>query len=106
MSHRTAADPERVRRAHAANLDPEAADRVMSREFRTVAPRDRDVWDRHPVTDPDAVARLARDIARDAVIPDALAVSCAEHDAAPGVYCWRGARGVCAARLEGRPRRA
>jgi hypothetical protein len=106
VSHRTAADAERVRRAHAPNLDPEVADRVMSREFRTDAPRDRDVWDRQPVADPAAVARLSRDIARDAVIPAALAVACGEHEAAPGVYCYRGVRGVCAARIDGRNRHA
>lgn len=109
MSHRTTDDDrERVRRGHSARIDSETADRVMSREFRTVAPRERETeaWDRHPIAEPAAVANLTRDLARVAVLPDALAVPCAEHDAEPGAYCYRGARGVCAARLDGRPRHA
>jgi len=101
MSHRTDTAPERVRRAHAARLDPEIADRVMSREYRTVEPRERDayVWDRHPEADPAAVARLADELARDAVTPGALGVACAEHDAEPGVPCWPSMRAVCGARV-------
>lgn len=108
MTRRTDTAPERTRRAHADRLDPETADRVMNREYRTVTPRQRDayVWDRHPVAEPAAVERLAGELARDAVMPDALAVACAEHDAVPGVYCYRGARGICAARLERRQRHA
>lgn len=104
MSHRTDPASERVRRAHAANLDPEIADRVMRREYRTAAPRERDAdaWDRHPIAEPAAVAHLARDLARDAVIPSALAIPCAEHAAEPGAHCFRAVRGVCATRLEGR----
>lgn len=104
MTHRTDTTPERVRRAHAPTLDGETADRVMNREYRTVEPRERDAeaWNRHPEADPAAVAHLAGVIARDAVMPDALAVRCDEHGAEPGVYCYRGARGVCSARLGGR----
>jgi hypothetical protein len=54
--------------------------------------------------DSGAVALLTAALARDAVVPDALVVACAEHEAEPGVYCYRGARGVCAERLDGRPR--
>lgn len=101
MSHRTA-DPERVRRAHASRIDAETADRVMSREYRTVAPRERGADAREPETTPSpaAVARLAHDLARDAVTPGALALACTDHDAEPGAYCYRGARGVCADRIE------
>lgn len=43
-------------------------------------------------------------LAHDAVMPDALAVACADHTAAPGVYCYLGARGVCRDRLDRRRR--
>jgi hypothetical protein len=58
------------------------------------------------VPDSAAVARLTTELARDAVMPDALAVQCAEHDAEPGEYCYRGAQGVCGARLDLRHRHA
>lgn len=117
MSHRTA-DAERVRRAHASRLDPETADRVMNREWRSATPRrgvpedDRTARALMPehAASPDASepsespAHVLDRLAHDAVMPDALAVACAEHDAAPGVYCYRGARGVCRDRLDRRHR--
>ncbi len=59
-----------------------------------------EVWDRNT---PEAIREQ---LARDAVIPDALAIACTAHDAEPGVYCYRGAHGVCGTRLDLRPRHA
>ncbi|WP_314855289.1 hypothetical protein, partial [uncultured Microbacterium sp.] len=72
---------------------------TVPREFRTVAPREAEPWERPLTADAAAVARLSRDLARDAVMPGALGVACSEHDAEAGAYCYRGARGVCAARI-------
>lgn len=92
-------DAHRIRSAHHDSLDPEAADRVMNREYRTSVRRDREVRDRPPVADPEAVTALGLALARAAVVPRALAVSCSEHDAAPGAYCARGIRYVCPNRV-------
>ncbi len=92
-------DNHRIRSAHHDRLDPETADRVMSREFRTVEPRDRAEQDRHPVADPSDVANLTRHLARVAVVPRALAVACPEHEVEPGQFCTRGIRYVCPSRL-------
>lgn len=73
MSHRLSDDDrERVRRGQYARIDHEAADRVMNREWRAAVPRERGEGDRHPVADAD---RLARNLARGAVMPGALAVA-------------------------------
>lgn len=92
-------DTHRIRSAHHDALDPEAADRVMQREFRTAVRRDRGDTARLPEADPADVAALASALTRDAVVPGALAVPCGEHDAAPGHYCGRGLRYVCMARV-------
>lgn len=43
---------------------------------------------------------LIRDrVRRTALVPAIISVPCAEHDAQPGEYCYRTARGVCAARI-------
>lgn len=118
MSHRTA-DAERVRHAHASRLDAETADRVMNREWRSATPRraapddDRTARaltperDASPAAEPgESPARVLDRLTREAVMPDALAVACSEHDAEPGAYCYRGARGVCRDRLDRRPRDA
>ncbi|UJP10631.1 hypothetical protein L2X99_02860 [Microbacterium sp. KUDC0406] len=100
MTHRID-DSHRIRSAQHGGLDPETADRVMDREFRTRESRrdDRDVWDDHPVADPAVVALVASQIARDAVMPGTLAIACTVHDAQPGAYCFRGAHGVCGDRI-------
>jgi hypothetical protein len=99
-------DQHRIRSAHHDRLDPEAANRVMDREFRapTPQPHDGHAANRCVEADPGAVAVVAAAIARDAVVPDALAVACHEHDAKSGTYCFAGVRGVCADRIARRPR--
>lgn len=92
-------DTHRIRSAHHDALDPEVADRVMQREFRTIARRDRDVRQRQVEADPAEAAALASSLARVAVVPGALLVACSEHAAAPGEYCGSGLRYVCANRV-------
>lgn len=97
MSHR---ETHRVRTSHYDRIDQEASTRIMTREWRTATPRRAapavvSAPGEHP-----AIVRAR--LARDAVVPGALAVSCAEHDAEPGAYCYPGARGVCGARLDRR----
>lgn len=101
MTHRTDTTPERVRRAHAPALDGETADRVMNREYRTVEPRERDAeaWNRHPEADPAAVARIAVELARDAVVPLALTRRCPDCGAEPGVSCARAMVAACGSRV-------
>ena len=107
MSHR---DTHRIRTTQHDRIDPEAADRVMSREWRSAirrrdAPADdrtaRALDTRH---DSDREADMSpalvhARIARDAVVPGALAVPCLDHRAAPGEPCFTTARGVCGPRL-------
>lgn len=114
MSHR---DTHRVRTTQHDRIDPEAADRVMMREWRSairrrdapaddrtaraltpVSPANRGPSDRDADMPP---ALVHARIARDAVVPGALALACLDHHSAPGEYCFRTARGVCGARLHG-----
>ncbi|MGV2985910.1 hypothetical protein ACNPNP_19640 [Microbacterium sp. AGC85] len=92
-------DAHRIRSAHYASLDPETADRVMQREYRSAVRRDRGVRERRPEVDPAAVIALTSALARVAVVPGALLVPCAEHRAEAGRYCGRGIRYVCADRV-------
>lgn len=115
MSHR---ETHRVRTTQHDRIDPEAASRVMTREWRSATPRraapddDRTARamttgrDAHPdASEPgESPARVHARLARHAVMPGALALACSAHDAAPGAYCYSGARGVCGDRLDRRPR--
>lgn len=101
MSHR---ETHRVRTSQYDRIDQEAATRIMTREWRDATPR-RDAPNIVP-HDGESPAVVLDRLARDAVVPDALSVRCAEHDAEPGAYCFRGAHGVCRTRLDLRPRHA
>lgn len=90
MSHR---ETHRVRTGHYERIDQEAASRIMTREWRGAIPR-REMP--APVQEngetPDAVeARLARE----ALVPGALAVVCPVCGAAVASYCTTGILGVC-----------
>lgn len=114
MGHRTANnDRERIHLArHPAYISDDhrrktesVYQKMVTGRYRSTIRAEREPYhDRTP--DSAAVARLASELARDAVMPDALAVACAEHDAEPGAYCFLGARGVCRARLSRRTRDA
>jgi hypothetical protein len=118
MSHRTAWDDrERVRRAvHPEHITDD--NRAMTESALRAIAEGRYLGDpsrstaasrlgRESATaDPAESAALAARLARESVTGAALAIPCREHDAAPGAYCYRGARGVCSARLERRPRHA
>ncbi len=112
MSHRTADnDRERIHLArHPGYISDEHRRKTENVYQKMAAGRYRSTirTEREPVPTPDAaaVARLTSELARDAVMPDALTAPCAAHDAEPGVYCYRGAHGVCGHRLDLRPRHA
>lgn len=112
MSHRTADnDRERIHLARHPGYISDDHRRKTENVYQKMATgryRSTIRAEREPDRTPDAaaVARLASELARGAVMPDALAVACTEHDAEPGVYCFRGARGVCGSRLDLRPRHA
>lgn len=119
MSHR---DTHRIRTTQHDRIDQEASSRIMTREWRSaIRRRDAPADDRtgralaefnpasRGLNDRDAEmspALIHARIARDAVIPGALALACVDHDAAPGEYCFGAARGVCGARVHGRRRDA
>ncbi|GAA1147697.1 hypothetical protein F6W69_11620 [Microbacterium oxydans] len=116
MSHRTADnDRERIHLArHPGHISDDRRDQtetayreIVSGRYqgksRSLAALDLG-HDRTP--DAAAVARLASELSRSAVMPAALAISCPEHHAAPGAYCFRGAHAVCGDRLDRRPRHA
>lgn len=114
MSHRTADDArERIHHArHPGHISDAERDATETAYREMVAGRFRGVsrssaainLGREESRDLAAVAALRRDLARDAVVPAALAVACREHDAESGAYCYRAARGVCSARIDRRPR--
>lgn len=87
----------RVRTSHYDRIDQEASTRIMTREWRTATPRqDAPAVVQEGGETPAVVhARLARD----AVVPDALALSCRAHHAEPSVPCWRSMRAVCPDRI-------
>lgn len=114
MSHRTTADdrervqlarhPARFSDAHLTATE-EAYREIAAGRYRGVS-RSTVGLNLGQVESPDAavVAALARALAHAAVVPNAVAVACPEHGAEPGQWCYRGARGVCADRIERRPR--
>lgn len=97
MSHR---ETHRVRTSHYDRIDQEASSRIMTREWRTATPRRDASPASTAVGEPRAIVSVR--LRREAVVPGALAVACTEHDAEPGAYCYRAARGVCSARLDRR----
>lgn len=112
MSHRTADnDRERIHLArHPGYISDEhrrktetVYQKMAEGRYRSTVQAEREP---DPTPDAAAVARLTSELSRSAVMPAALAISCAEHDAAPGAYCFRGARAVCGDRLDRRPRHA
>lgn len=70
--------------------DPEWIARQDAYKRQAADPRN------HVEPTPEAIRERVK---RTALVPAIITVPCADHDAAPGEFCYRGARGVCAARI-------
>lgn len=110
MSHRIDS-PERIRRAHSDRLDSEKSDAAWQHRQRVDAAAartaQRDEYERSRAAEAATVdpreaitpAQLGARLARSRLVPRALTIACAEHEAAEGEPCFRTATGVCGPRL-------